>query len=224
MVKPITTVSVLVVTAVPSVLQFFLPGLEPVLMRDPAAIAAGQWWRLGTSLVVQDSGVFGTLFNLAFLVVLGYLAERSLGPARWLILYGAGAVAGQAAGYLFNDPGAGNSIALCGLAAGLAIACEGSLERSVGAFYAVMLGASALAPSGGIWSWVVTVALTAAGFQLVVHHERLPSRVFPVVLAVVGITLAALADLHGVALLGGMIAAWALTGKSRSTSRPTSLA
>jgi hypothetical protein len=77
-------------------------------------------------------------------------------------------------------------------------------------------------PSGGIWSWVVTVALTAAGFQLVVRHERLPRWIFPVALVAVGVMLAALADLHGVALLGGMIAAWALTGKSRSTSRPTS--
>ncbi|MEU4225263.1 rhomboid family intramembrane serine protease [Nonomuraea sp. NPDC026600] len=222
MIKPIATAAVLVVTAVPSVLQFFLPGLEPALMRDPAAIGAGEWWRPATSLVVQDGGVLGTLVNLAFLAVLGYLAERSLGPARWLILYGAGAVAGQAAGYLFNDPGAGNSIALCGLAAGLALACEGPLERSVGAFYAVTLAAYALAPSDGTWGWVVTVALAVAGFQLVVHRERLPVRVFPIVLAVVGVTLTALADLHGVALLGGMIAAWALTGKSRSTSRPTS--
>lgn len=224
MVKPIATASVLVVTAVPSVLQFFLPGLEPALMRDPAAIDAGEWWRLVTSLVVQDGRVFGTLYNLALLAVLGYLAERSLGPARWLILYGAGAVAGQAAGYLFNHPGAGNSIALCGLAAGLAIACEGRLERSLGAFYAVMLSAYVFTSSGGTWGWVVTIALALAGLQLVIQREWLPMRVFPVVLVVAGVTLAALADLHGVALLGGMIAVWALTGKSRSTSRPTSLA
>ncbi|MFI6919582.1 rhomboid family intramembrane serine protease [Nonomuraea spiralis] len=85
-------------------------------MRDPAAISGGEWWRLGTALVVQDGGVFGVLFNLAFLAVIGYAAERAFGPGRWLLLYASGAIAGEAAGYLLNDPGAGNSIALCGLA------------------------------------------------------------------------------------------------------------
>ncbi|MFI6739777.1 rhomboid family intramembrane serine protease [Nonomuraea sp. NPDC050451] len=102
MFKPYTTAVVLVITAVPSLLQFAIPGLEPALMRDPAAIGGGEWWRLGTALVVQDSGLLGTLFNLVCLAVLGYFAERTFGPARWLTLYAAGAVAGEAAGYLLG--------------------------------------------------------------------------------------------------------------------------
>jgi membrane associated rhomboid family serine protease len=216
--KPIATSAVFVVTAIPSVLQFFVTGLEPALMRDPAAIRSGEWWRLATSLVVQDGGVFGTLFNLAFLAVLGYLAERSLGPGRWLVLYAAGAVFGQAAGMLFADPGAGNSIALCGLAAGLAVACRDRLERSVGAFYAVTLIAYVLVPTDGTWGVVLMVAIAAAGFQLVAQRERVPEWIFPAVPAVVGVTLVALTDLHGAALLGGVIAAWTLSRASRSTS------
>ncbi|WP_219465951.1 rhomboid family intramembrane serine protease [Nonomuraea rhizosphaerae] len=218
----VTTAALFTVTAVPSVAQFFVTGLEPALMRDPAAVRAGEWWRLGTSLVVQDGGVFGTLFNLAFLAVLGYLAERSLGPGRCLLLYAAGAVAGQAAGMLFAQPGAGNSIALCGLAAGLAVASRPLLERSVGAFYAVTLLAYVLVPAGGTWGVLVMVAIAGLGFQLVAQRERLPWWAFPPVPALVGVALAALADLHGVALLGGMIAAWTLSAASPSTSRPTS--
>ncbi|MEU0565768.1 hypothetical protein ABZ297_10300 [Nonomuraea sp. NPDC005983] len=43
--KPIATGVLLTVTAVPSLLQFAVPGLEPALRRDPAAIAGGEWWR-----------------------------------------------------------------------------------------------------------------------------------------------------------------------------------
>ncbi|MET9248755.1 hypothetical protein [Nonomuraea sp. NPDC003709] len=51
MFKPYTTAVVFVITAVPGLLQFAIPSLEPALMRNPAAIAEGEWWRLGTALV-----------------------------------------------------------------------------------------------------------------------------------------------------------------------------
>ncbi|MFB9200732.1 rhomboid family intramembrane serine protease [Nonomuraea spiralis] len=208
MFKPYVTAVVFVVTAVPSLLQFALPGLEPAWMRDPAAISGGEWWRLGTALVVQDGGVFGVLFNLAFLAVLGYAAERAFGPGRWLLLYASGAIAGEAAGYLLNDPGAGNSIALCGLAGALAVAAPGTLERSLGAFYAVVSGAWALSAFGTV-GVVLMVALAAGGFQLVVHRDRVPGPLFPAVAAVAAVVLCVLPDLHGFALLAGVLAGWA---------------
>ncbi|NUT41289.1 MAG: rhomboid family intramembrane serine protease [Thermoactinospora sp.] len=220
MFKPFLTGAVLVVTAVPSLLQFAVPGLEPALMRDPAAISGGEWWRLATALVVQDGGVFGTLFNLAFLAVLGYVAERAFGPARWLLLYVSGAVAGEAAGHLLNDPGAGNSIALCGLAAGLALAAPGTLERSLGAFYAVVLAISMLAGSGTV-GVILMVVLAGAGFQLVARRDRVPAWLFTAVPVTVAAPLTALRDLHGFALLAGIIVGWILTGKYASTSTPT---
>ncbi|NUR88650.1 MAG: rhomboid family intramembrane serine protease [Nonomuraea sp.] len=212
MFKPFVTGAVFVVTAVPSLLQFVIPGLEPALMRDPSAISGGEWWRLATALVVQDGGLFGTLFNLAFLAVLGYLAERAFGPGRWLLLYAAGAVAGEAAGYLLNDPGAGNSIAVCGLAGGLALAATGGLERSLGAFYAVMSGAWLLTAFGTV-GVVLMVALTVGAFQLVAHRERVPAWAFTVVPVVAAVTLAALRDLHGFALLAGLAVGWALRSR-----------
>lgn len=49
---PIATVSVLAVTAVLTVLQFPFPQVRLDLWRDPDALAAGQWWRLVTPLLV----------------------------------------------------------------------------------------------------------------------------------------------------------------------------
>ncbi|MFC5830139.1 rhomboid family intramembrane serine protease [Nonomuraea insulae] len=221
MFKPYATAVVFVLTAVPSLLQFAVPNLEPALMREPAAIADGEWWRLVTSLVVQDGGVFGTLINLAFLAVLGYVAERALGPARWLLLYLGGAAAGEAAGYLLGQPGAGNSVALCGLAGGLVLAA-GRLERSLGAFYAVVSGAWLPAAAGGTWGLIVTIVLAAGGFQLVVHRERLPGWLPVTVFGVATAVLVALRDLHGFALLGGIIVAWIANAASPTTLRRTS--
>ncbi|MEV4578061.1 rhomboid family intramembrane serine protease [Nonomuraea jabiensis] len=220
MFKPYTTAVVFVITAVPSLLQLAISGLEPALMRNPAAIAEGEWWRLGTALVVQDGGVLGTLFNLVCLAVLGYFAERAFGPARWLALYAAGAVAGEAAGYLLNDPGAGNSIAVCGLAGGLAVAACDRLGRALGAYYALVLGASVVMGLG-TWGVIVMVAVAAAGSQLVGKRERLPLWLFAAVAVPAAGVLAALADLHGVALLSGIVAGWISKGTSLSTSRST---
>ncbi|MEV0161151.1 rhomboid family intramembrane serine protease [Nonomuraea fuscirosea] len=212
MVKPFLTVAVFVITAVPSLLQFVLPGLEPALMRDPAAIAGGEWWRLATSLVVQDSGAIGTLFNLGFLAVLGYVAERALGRGRWVVLYLSGAVAGEAAGFLLDQPGAGNSVALCGLAGGLVLMtgppARAPFERALGAFYAVVSGAWLPAASGAMWGWVVTVVLVVAAAQLVTHRERLPGWSPVAVFGVAAVVLMVLRDLHGFALLGGLAAGW----------------
>src|SRR3954471_13367685 len=111
---PYATAVVFVLTACFSIAQFTDAALLPRFERDPAPIADGEWWRLATSLVFQDGGVAGTVSNLLFLLVLGVLTEQALGPWRWLALYLAGAVAGQAAGYLTGTVGAGNSIAICG--------------------------------------------------------------------------------------------------------------
>ncbi|MFC4112452.1 rhomboid family intramembrane serine protease [Nonomuraea zeae] len=220
MFKPYVTAAVFTITVVPSLLQLAVPGLEAAWMRDPAAIAAGEWWRPVTALLVQDGGVFGTLANLAFLAVLGYVAERALGPRRWLTLYAAGAVAGESAGYLLHQPGAGNSVALCGLAAGLALLAGDRPARSLGAFYAVVSGVWLLAGLG-TWGVVAMVVLTAAGFQLVVHRERLPQWLPVAVPVAAALVLAALGDLHGYALLAGIIVGWILKEAWPSTFRRT---
>ncbi|WP_169808961.1 rhomboid family intramembrane serine protease [Microtetraspora fusca] len=211
---PAATAAVFAVTAVPSLLQFALPSLEIALRRDPARIADGEWWRLGTSLLVQGGGPVGAAFNLVSLLVLGAIAERALGPARWIACYLAGAAAGQAAGTWLGLVDAGNSIGVCGLAGGLAVAVAlGRADRlagSVAAFYALLLVGGLF--SGSVTVIVATSVIGAAGVQLVVHRDRLPIPVFPAIVVATGLVLAVLADLHGPALLSGAAVAGVVAG------------
>jgi hypothetical protein len=66
-------------TAIPTTPQFFFPAVLDVFERDYSRIAAGDWWRLVTALLVQDGGVGGSLFNLISLALLGRLAEQRRG-------------------------------------------------------------------------------------------------------------------------------------------------
>ncbi|MEZ0074360.1 rhomboid family intramembrane serine protease [Planotetraspora sp. GP83] len=204
---PRVTVIVFLITAVPSLLQLFSPSLLTTFERDPSLVGSGEWWRLATSLVVQDGGLIGTAFNLVSLAGLGLLAERALGPARWLALYLAGAVAGQVAGMLSGAPGAGNSIAVCGLAGGLlaafALARADRLAGSVAAFYSVVILTTAFGHSTA--GLIATVAVATAGTQLIAHRDRLPRWVFPLPGLAAGVVLSALGDLHGPPLLAGLV-------------------
>src|ERR1700744_1517829 len=112
---PWLTLTVFVLTAVPSVAQVPFPALLPDLERTPAGLT-GQWWRSLTSLTVQDGGVAGTLSNLLFLLVIGILAEQVLTRPRWLALYLLPGLAGEFAAYSWQPTGAGNSVAVSGLA------------------------------------------------------------------------------------------------------------
>jgi rhomboid protease GluP len=112
---PIATVSVLAVTAVLTVLQFPFPQVRLDLWRDPDALAAGQWWRLVTPLLVQYDAVWQIVVVFACIAGLGALAERVYGHGRWLLLYFGCGVVGQAFGYLWAPPDAGASVAAAGL-------------------------------------------------------------------------------------------------------------
>jgi rhomboid protease GluP len=91
------------------------------LERNRHAVAAGQWWRLGTSLVAQDGGGPGGLSNLLALAFVGTVAEWTLGRPRWLLAVVAGVIAGQVAGLVLDVNGAGNSIAVVALGAALSV-------------------------------------------------------------------------------------------------------
>jgi membrane associated rhomboid family serine protease len=201
---PRLTAAVFTITAIPSLVQFAYPALETNLRRDPSLIADGQLWRLVTSLVVQDGGVVATISNLGFLLVLGGLAERTLGARRWLLFYLAGAAFGQAAGLVFDTVGAGNSIALCGLAGGLAVGVwrggRDLVAGAVGAFFCVLIGASAFDSTAAY-----VVAAVGAGL-IVSQRARLPRWAYAGGVGIVGVALSAAANLHGPAILGGLLA------------------
>jgi rhomboid protease GluP len=112
---PVATTAVLAVTVVLTVLQFPFPEVRQALWRDPDALAAGQWWRLVTPLLVQYDPVWQIVVVLALIAGIGTLAERIFGHGRWLLLYFGCGVVGQAFGYRWAPPDAGASVAGAGL-------------------------------------------------------------------------------------------------------------
>lgn len=100
------------VVAVPSVIGLVVPAVYSALSRRPEAIRDGQLWRLVTSMVVQDGGVVGTVYNL---VTLALVAAVALTMWRWwvavLVFLVGGIGFDLAATFLWNDAGAGNSAA-----------------------------------------------------------------------------------------------------------------
>ena len=118
---PVATAVVFVITATTSVLGLVIPGMLKGWQRTPQGLH-GDWWRTFTALFVQDGGVAGTISNLAFLLVLGAMAEQVLGAGRWLVCYFGAGLVGELAGYGWQPRGAGNSVAICGLAGALIVA------------------------------------------------------------------------------------------------------
>lgn len=117
-----TAVGLWLLVAVPSVLQFPFPVLLTSLRRDPNLIRhQGQIWRVLTSVVVQDGGVPGTVFNLVILAVVAGFAVAVWGPVLAPICFLlAHLVFNTAAVFLSPDVGAGNSGATLGLGASMA--------------------------------------------------------------------------------------------------------
>ncbi len=99
----------------------FTPAILTVLQRDPQALLQGQWWRLFSPLLVDSDGwlQFVTV-SIGFLCV-GISAQHWLGWWHWLLLFFAGATAGEIMGYLWQPYGGGTSIALFGLIGGMVV-------------------------------------------------------------------------------------------------------
>ncbi|MCW2919597.1 MAG: rhomboid family intrarane serine protease [Actinomycetia bacterium] len=202
---PVVTVAVFAVTAVMNGLQFAVHGLLEHLQRTPAGLE-GDWWRSFTSLFVQDGGVFGTVSNLAFLLVIGALADQVLRPGRWLVCYFGAGLAGELAGYAWQPHGGGNSVAICGLAGALIVATlQGDARVPTFAPTVLMYWSAALL---GSW-WPLLVVGVVLGLLATLGIKRgLPvRRPVAVIAALVGAGLALAQDIHGAAMVAGIVIA-----------------
>jgi membrane associated rhomboid family serine protease len=170
---PVATIMALVVVGVPTLLQLLVvPSLLGYLERDRTAIGDGQVWRLVTSLVVQDGGLAGSIFNLASLAILGAVAERVWGAMRWAVVALASGVAAQLWGLVVQPVGAGNSVAVFGLAASVAAVSLMSGNRATRIPAAVsLLVALALLIAGDIHGGAAAVG-AAIGFILPAVDRR----------------------------------------------------
>ncbi|WP_338750672.1 hypothetical protein [Janibacter alittae] len=161
------------VVAIPSLLQFVLPGMLESGQRESAAILAGQWWRLVTSMVLQDGGWYGTAFNLATLAFTLILVQPVLRTRVVAALLVTGGVVGNVLTVLtFGDAGAGNSMATMFLAVtALALAPERGPRRLVafGVVVAVTVVKLALADIHGL---ALAAALVVAAALALVARAR----------------------------------------------------
>lgn len=116
--RPVASYAILGLTIVVSFLAF-QPGageLLAALWLDKQGLAAGEWWRLVSPVLVHGS-LLHLLFNMYFLYLVGPLVEQLYGSARFVVLYVLTAGAGSAASFLFggSGPSVGASGAIFGL-------------------------------------------------------------------------------------------------------------
>jgi rhomboid protease GluP len=117
---PWLTGLVAAVTLLGLVVQETVPGTLAALQRSPAALH-GEPWRWVTSLVVQDGWLAGGAINVAGLLLVGIAAEQVVRRSAWITVYVGAGLVGQAFGHAWQPIGAGNSVAVCGLAALLVV-------------------------------------------------------------------------------------------------------
>jgi membrane associated rhomboid family serine protease len=210
--RPVLTAAVAGVTVAVSVAGLVAPGLRGDLARVPGEWADGARWRLGTSLLVHD-GWAALAGNTLLLIVVGAAAEARWSRPAWAGLYLAGGLAGEVAGLHWQPHGAGNSVAVFGLAGGLAALAAAdpgdaglALPLGLGIAWAVALVAADL----GGRAPTVGAALVAAGGSLAVRQAQrgpLPPAAVgaaAAALAAGGAVLTGLDDIHGPAILAGL--------------------
>jgi hypothetical protein len=173
---PVAAVALWLIVAVPSLLQLAVPGLLRALERDPDQIRQhGQWWRLVTSVVVQDGGVAGTVFNLVILAIVAVVAIGAWGSARGLIIFAVGAVGFDlATTFAWPSVGAGNSAATFTLAASVtglaavkvrepAVVLLAAVTAGCGIFLLALGDAHGSAVAGGLVIGALTAAISPPG-------------------------------------------------------------
>jgi membrane associated rhomboid family serine protease len=199
---PLLTAGVLALTAAASLAQAADRDLLSRFERTPAELH-GDWWRIATALFLQDGGVVGAVSNLAFLGLIGVAAEQVLSRPRWLLHYFGIGLAVEVLAYCWQPTGAGNSIAVCALAGGVAAASlrDSRLPRYAVPTLLVWCGALLGTLSDDLIVPGIVMAVSAAALAARRPEAR---RLVPLAVAATGVVLAAAANIHGAALLAGL--------------------
>lgn len=112
---PMATLLMLAAVAGAFWAEHTFPGLLPLFERTALLVRRAELWRAFTALFMQD-GVTGLAFNMTILAVVGIVAEQVLGRRRWVVVYLGAGVITEFLALAWQPHGAGNSIAVFGLA------------------------------------------------------------------------------------------------------------
>jgi membrane associated rhomboid family serine protease len=201
--RPVLTLVVVAITVVTSAIVVASPTALAHLERTPAG-SHGEWWRTLTSLFTQgDAG--GAASNLFFMLALGVVAEQVTTRWRWLAVYLVAGIVGELVGYAWQATGAGNSVAVCGLAAVVTVACWRRDERLpiYGSMALVLWDAVLLST----WTWpaaIVGGVAAMAVIRLQLARWRHVGTFTVAVTIATGVFLACVQNIHGAALLAGL--------------------
>ncbi|MFD7453234.1 rhomboid family intramembrane serine protease [Kitasatospora sp. NPDC059827] len=122
--RPWVTLALFAVMAVMAVVQYAVPSVVGDLMRQPGALSDGQWWRAGSALLVQSSGITQIAINLPALLVVGAVTEAALGWWRTLVVFLVGGILAHVVSLAgWSTQGGGDSVAVCALLGALAVSC-----------------------------------------------------------------------------------------------------
>ncbi|GAB3989368.1 hypothetical protein GCM10029978_114290 [Actinoallomurus acanthiterrae] len=224
--RPVLTAVIFAVTAVVNLAQLAVPRLLTELHRTPAEVH-GQWWRALSSLFVQDGGIVGTASNLAFLAVIGAVAEQVLSRPRWLLQYFGVGIAAEFIGYAWDPVGGGNSIAVCGLAGAVAFALwRGDPRLPAFTSQAQMMWCGVLIgtiSSGLLIPGVIGGAVAGSLAERGMRNGVPVHRVLAAATLVAAIVLDVFQNIHGGALTLGLALAL-VTGLPYHRSTPQSVA
>ena len=207
---PSLTVALFAVTAAMNLAQFVGPSLLTRLERTPAELH-GQWWRIVTSLFVQDGGPLGAASNLAFLLVLGVAAEQVLPRPRLLVQYFGVGMVSEVIGYLWQPVGGGNSIAICGLSGTLVVSLWRRDDRLPGFTEpATLLWCAALLGTLSTRLYLPAIVAGLLAMRFLGRNRSRGLRTKRPTAAVVVLTMAVLVscrNIHGAALAFGLVLA-----------------
>jgi membrane associated rhomboid family serine protease len=212
--RPWLTGWVLACTATVSIVGLLDHSVLHELERRRGELGAGEPWRLVTSLLVHDSWL-ALLFNLVLLAIVGIAVERRHPRVEWAVLYLVGGLVGQVVGTSWQPHGAGNSVAILGVVGALVV--DALRERdpallALGYATVVMITLMAGDIGGVAGGLVIVAAYVAAGASFAATRQgtRVPSWASPtlgcVALAVAAVLLG-LGNIHGPALLAGVVVA-----------------
>lgn len=203
---PWLTIAVVAVTAAGGIAQHIFDGVLGRLERSPVGLH-GQWWRIGTALIVQDGGLAGLVSNLIFLAAVGAVAEQVLARPRWMVQYLGTGLLAELVGYAWQPIGGGNSIAICGLVSAVSFTAWRDRARLPAwgpSLMPVWCGAL-LAP---LWAPLIILGIVGGLVAGRAVQTGRPNGV-PIFLGVLaaGAVLAAAANIHGAALVIGAVLA-----------------